>query len=111
METLKYSEIDLEAPYGGDYRRWTGTTYEKYLNNDNKILSSQVVDTIPLNDGNWHVLAFEWRTDEENGDCGVVWYLDGKKVLRINKLFPNILQLFGLHRYFKCYCLVGRSVV
>jgi|GEM_PF-5117580 len=85
METLKYSEIDLEAPYGGDYRACTGTTYEKYLNAENKISSSQVIKTAPLNDGRWHVLAFEWRTDEENGDCGVVWYIDGKRVLRIDE--------------------------
>ncbi len=101
METLKYSEIDLEAPHGGDYRHWTGTTYEKYLNSDNKICSSQVVDTIPLNDGQWHILSFEWRTDEENADCGVIWYLDGKKVLRINEAVPKYTATFWVASLFQ----------
>ncbi len=101
MEDLKYSEIDLEAPYGGDYRRWTGTTYEKYLDGDNKVCSSEAVDTIPLNDGKWHILSFEWRTDEENGDCGVVWYLDGKKYLRINEAVPKYTATFWVASLFQ----------
>jgi beta-glucanase (GH16 family) len=101
IEALKYSEIDLETPYGGDYRHWTGTTYEKYFDTDNKICSSQAVDTIPLNDGQWHVMSFEWRTDEENGDCGVIWYFNGKKVLRINEAVPKYTATFWVASLFQ----------
>ncbi len=101
IEELKYSEIDLETPYGGDYRHWTGTTYEKYLNTDNKIYSSEVVNTIPLNDGQWHIMSFEWRTDEKNNDCGIVWYLDDKKVLRINEAVPKYTATFWIASLFQ----------
>ena len=27
----EYSEIDIEAPHGGDYRKYSGTTYKNYM--------------------------------------------------------------------------------
>lgn len=102
MEDRKYSEIDVEMPHGGDYRKFSGTTYENYVNAEQKISSSQVVDCpVPLNDGKWHVFAFEWRTDRENGDEGIVWYLDGKPVLTIREAVPHYTATFWLASLFQ----------
>ena len=73
-EERRYSEIDVELPHGGDYRRWSGTTYENYMSGDEMVSRSEVIySRSPLNDGKWHTLAFEWRTDAANGDEAVVW--------------------------------------
>ncbi len=100
-DKLQYSEIDLESPYGGDYRHWTGTTYEKFLNGENKICQSQDVQTLPLNDGKWHVLCFEWRTDKQNDDVGIIWYLDDKPILRIDEAVPEYTATFWVASLFQ----------
>ena len=100
-EERRYSEIDIEAPHGGDYRKYSGTTYENYMSSAQQISRSEQIQTQPLNDGKWHVLAFEWRTDKENGDVGVVWYQDGKPVLRIEEAVPYYTATFWIGSLFQ----------
>lgn len=97
----KYSEIDIEAPHGGDYRKYSGTTYENYVSGDERISRSAEIDTTPLNDGKWHVLGFEWRTDKEHGDEGIVWYQDRVPVLRINEAIPHYTATFWIASLFQ----------
>ncbi|MDE5896830.1 MAG: glycoside hydrolase family 16 protein, partial [Clostridia bacterium] len=81
-DTIKYSEIDIEMPMEGSYKKWSGTSYERFID-WNILAERQTVtseDTEGLNDGKWHTYCFEWRTDAENGDRGVVWYRDGVKL-------------------------------
>lgn len=102
LAARRYSEIDIELPYAGDYRRYQGTTYENYVNGEERISRSEVIESpCPLNDGNWHVLAFEWRTDEENGDIGVIWYQDGVPVLRIREAVPKYTATFWVASLFQ----------
>ena len=100
-EEREYSEIDIEAPHGGDYRKYSGTTYKNYMSYDRRESRSEVIPTTPLNDGKWHVMAFEWRTDEKNGDVGVVWYQDGKPVLRITQAVPRYTATFWVGTLFQ----------
>lgn len=98
----RYSEIDIELPHGGDYRKYSGTTYENYVSAAEKICESEVIESRdPLNDGEWHVLAFEWRTDAEHGDEGIVWYQDGKQVLFLNKAVPRYTATFWIATLFQ----------
>lgn len=101
LKERKYSEIDIEAPHGGDYRVYSGTTYENYLNGEERISRSETIETPPLNDGKWHVLAFEWRTDKERGDEGIVWYRDGLPVLRIDEAVPRYTATFWIASLFQ----------
>lgn len=98
----KYSEIDVELPHGGDYRKYSGTAYENYVSGEEKICESEVIESPqPLNDGEWHVLGFEWRTDRANGDEGIVWYQDGKQVLFLNKAVPHYTATFWIASLFQ----------
>ncbi len=97
----RYSEIDIEMPHGGDWRKFSGTTYENYLDGAHKNSVSETVNCPPLNDGNWHVFAFEWRTDRENGDEGVVWYLDGEPVLVLKDAVPKYSATFWVASLFQ----------
>ena len=97
----KYSEIDVEMPHGGDYRKFSGTTYENYLNAEEQISRSEVISCRPLNDGEWHVFGFEWRTDRAGGDEGIVWYLDGEPVLAINEAVPRYTATFWIATLFQ----------
>ena len=74
------SEIDIELPNAGSFREWGGTIYSRYIDKGNKVSASEVYETAPLNDGQWHTMSFEWRTKEETGDKAVVYYVDGKEV-------------------------------
>ena len=97
----RYSEIDIEMPHGGDWRKFSGTTYENYLDGAHKNSRSETVACPPLNDGAWHVFAFEWRTDRANGDEGVVWYLDGKPVLFLKEAVPGYTATFWVASLFQ----------
>ena len=102
LEKRRYSEIDIELPHGGDYRRWSGTTYQNYLDGERKTARSEVIESsVPLNDGKWHTLAFEWRTDKAHGDEAVVWYQDGKEVLRIEEAVPHFTATFWVASLFQ----------
>lgn len=101
-EERRYSEIDVELPHGGDYRRWSGTTYKNYMSGDEMVSRSEVVySPSPLNDGKWHTLAFEWRTDAANGDEAVVWYQDGREVLRLCEAVPHYTATFWVASLFQ----------
>ncbi len=89
-DTIKYSEIDIEMPMEGTYKKWSGTSYERFI--DWNILADRQTVTSEnaegLNDGKWHTYCFEWRTDAENGDRGVVWYRDGEKFGEAREYVP-----------------------
>ena len=74
------SEIDIELPNAASFREWGGTIYSRYIDKSNKVSDGEVYETAPLNDGEWHTMAFEWRTKEETGDKAVVYYVDGREV-------------------------------
>ncbi len=97
-----YSEIDIEMPMQGTYKKWAGTTYEYFV--DWGILAERttanVEDENGINDGKWHTYAFEWRTDEANGDKGVVWYQDGKKVAEARENVPKYKAAFNIGNWF-----------
>lgn len=116
-----YSEIDIEMPMRGDYRVWSGTSYERFV--DWNILADRqtvnIDDCGGLNDGKWHTYAFEWRTDEANGDRGVVWYRDGvkyaearefvpvhKAALNIGNWFPDDLSWVGKPNFEEAYMYI-----
>lgn len=80
LNANRCSEIDIELPNAGDLRQWAGTVYSRYVDKKNKVSDSKGFSGDPLNDGEWHTMAFEWRTNEEAGDKKVVYYLDGKIV-------------------------------
>ena len=102
IETNRYSEIDIEMPMNSDYRRWSGTTYKYFY--DWSVLAERGTATVEksdgVNDGQWHVWAFEWRTDDENGDNAVVWYLDGKKMFEIREYTPEYTASFWIGNWF-----------
>ncbi len=96
----KYSEIDIEMPHGGDYRFYSGTTYENYMSGEQKNSASEIIDAgKALNDGKWHTLAFEWRTAEN--DTGIIWSLDGKPLLRIDEAVPKYKATFWVASLFQ----------
>ena len=108
LEDSRYSEIDIELPdVGGDFRQMSATTYEKFISKTqlNQTTSRIVFDNIgmegfSLNDGQWHVLTFEWRTDEENGDKGIVWYVDGTPVVKYTTNVPIYAAPFNIGTHF-----------
>ncbi len=101
-ETNRYSEIDIEMPMNSDYRKWSGTTYKYFV--DWQVLAERGTVTAEksdgVNDGQWHVWAFEWRTDDANGDNKVVWYLDGKKMFEIKDYTPEYTASFWIGNWF-----------
>ncbi|MGN0813434.1 MAG: glycoside hydrolase family 16 protein [Candidatus Coproplasma sp.] len=102
MSEREYSEIDTELPHGGDYRKYSGTTYSNYLNDSEKEVSSEVIESSsPLNDEKWHIFAFEWRTAKESGDEGIIWYRDGKPVLTIREHVPQYSATFWIASLFQ----------
>jgi hypothetical protein len=81
LETNECSEIDIEFPSSADFRGWEGTVYSKYVDSQHKVSKSEKYFAEKgYNDGNWYVMAFEWRTNAETGDVAVVYYVDGKQV-------------------------------
>lgn len=97
-----YSEIDIEMPMRGDYRIWSGTSYQYFV--DWNILADRKTVNIDnsgaLNDGQWHVYSFEWRTDEVNGDRGVVWYRDGVKYAEVREFIPEYKAALNIGNWF-----------
>jgi hypothetical protein len=101
VETNRYSEIDIEMPRDADYRQWFGTAYKYFYDwNTLAVRRDGVVKRAGLNDGNWHTYGFEWRTDAENGDEGVRWYMDGVQVLDIRGYTPIHTAHFQLGTWF-----------
>ena len=101
----KYSEIDIELPERGDFRQMSGTTYKSYIDKKNLEHSSSRINfenngmaNFSLNDGKWHTLAFEWRTAEN--DTGIIWYVDGKTVLKITDNVPKYTATFWVGTHF-----------
>ncbi len=99
-ESRKYSEIDIEMPHGGDFRRYSGTTYENYASDSQKNCASEVISCPPVNDGKWHVFAFEWRTAGEDGES-VTWLLDGVPRLKITRAVPRYTATFWVASLFQ----------
>ncbi len=101
-ETNRYSEIDIEMPMASDYRKWGGTTYKKFVDWTSVVERGTVTTEKEdgVNDGQWHVWAFEWRTDDTNGDNAVVWYLDGKKQFEIRDYTPTYTASFWIGNWF-----------
>ena len=101
-ETIKYSEIDIEMPMQGSYKKWSGTSYERFIDwnilADRQTITSD--DTDGLNDGKWHTYCFEWRTDKENGDRGVVWYRDGEKLGEAREFVPEYTAALWVGNWF-----------
>ena len=109
-DTIEYSEIDIEAPgQGGGFRQWGGVTYEYFFadsestppgNNVNR--SRTVVADVgyAYNDGEWHVFAFEWRTNEATGDVGVVWFHNGRIVAHTSVHVPKYTATFWVGNWF-----------
>ncbi|MDR0555023.1 MAG: glycoside hydrolase family 16 protein, partial [Treponema sp.] len=101
VETNRYSEIDIEMLRDADYRQWSGTAYKYFYDwNTLAVRRDGVVKRAGLNDGNWHTYGFEWRTDAENGDEGVRWYMDGVQVLDIRGYTPLHTAHFQLGAWF-----------
>lgn len=105
LEESKYSEIDIELPEKGDFRQMSGTTYEKYIDKKNMNQSTarinfeqQGMENFSLNDGQWHTLAFEWRTAEN--DTGIIWYVDGQAVLKHTANIPQYTATFWIGSHF-----------
>lgn len=102
MSAREYSEIDTELPHGGDYRVYSGTTYENYMSGDEKVSrSEEIFSPVPLNDGQWHTFAFEWRTDSAAGDEAIVWYQDGVPVLALREAVPHYTATFWIASLFQ----------
>ncbi|MDR1094484.1 MAG: glycoside hydrolase family 16 protein [Clostridiales bacterium] len=100
-ETNKYSEIDIEMPMHADFRKWSGTSYKYFY--DWQVLAERgtaEAETDGVNDGQWHTYAFEWRTDEANGDSAVVWYMDGEKMFEIRDYTPRYTATFWIGSWF-----------
>ncbi len=111
----EYTEIDIiEAPATGrGFNGYGGVTYTKYFYEQNGYTTQtnanlkrtskgvSVTAESPINDGEWHIYAAEWRTDPKTGNNGVAYYMDGKEVafteltpqysaqLWIGNWFPN----------------------
>jgi hypothetical protein len=101
LETNKYSEIDIEMPNKADYKQWAGTVYKKYISSSlMEQGTSAVKEEYALNDGRWHTMAFEWRTDEENGDSAIQYYMDGVPTLRITGFTPTYTATFWMGSWF-----------
>ena len=106
-ENQEYTEIDIECPARGKgFNAWGGVTYTKYYQDatTGKTVSSATGVTAeidsPYNDGNWHVFAIEWRTDEANGDSYVIWYMDGKEVAFTTKDVPQYTAQLWIGNWF-----------
>ncbi|MCI9504847.1 MAG: glycoside hydrolase family 16 protein [Clostridia bacterium] len=105
LEDSKYSEIDIELPEGGDFRQFSATTYSKYINKQNMDQTTAKVSyekaglgNMSVNDGEWHTLAFEWRTAEN--DTGIIWYVDGQSVLKRTTSVPEYQATFWIGTHF-----------
>ena len=105
LEESKYSEIDIELPEGGDFRQFTATTYSKYINKQKMDQTTAKVNLkkagmgdMSLNDGEWHTLAFEWRTAEN--DTGIIWYVDGQSVVKRTTSVPTYAATFWMGTHF-----------
>ncbi|MDR3318839.1 MAG: glycoside hydrolase family 16 protein [Clostridiales bacterium] len=102
IETNKYSEIDIEMPMRGNYRYWSGTSYE-YFAGWNILAERGTIEMdeeAGLNDGKWHTYAFEWRTDKANGDSAVIWYRDGEVMARLDEYVPEYTATFWVGNWF-----------
>lgn len=101
-DSIKYSEIDIEMPMEGTYKKWSGTSYERFI--DWNILAERQTitsaETSGLNDGQWHTYCFEWRTDRENGDRGVIWYRDGEKLGEARENVPEYTAALWIGNWF-----------
>lgn len=61
-DTIQYSEIDIEMPISNSFKNFAAVTYDKYIDGVLKESAHKMVPTYPLNDGEWHTYAFDWRT-------------------------------------------------
>lgn len=84
-DTIQYSEIDIEMPITNSFKKFAAVTYDKYIDGILKESAYKEVPTYPLNDGEWHTYAFDWRTGD---DPYVAWYLDGKLVAKLAEHVP-----------------------
>ncbi len=105
LSESKYSEIDIELPEGGDFRKFTATTYSKYISKTQMEQTSSKIDyekvglgNLSLNDGAWHTVAFEWRTAEN--DTGIIWYIDGHAVQKLTTSVPVYTAPFNIGTHF-----------
>ena len=84
---------DIEMPMEGSFKKWSGTSYERFIDwnilADRQTVMADEPEEGGLNDGQWHTYAFEWRTDAANGDRGVIWYRDGEKMGEAREFVPN----------------------
>lgn len=107
-DNIVYHEIDIECPrIGQGFLGWGGVAYEEYYQDANNLKEDGTGVTVnkstgvsiqtesAYNDGQWHVFAFEWRTegydyDESAGENpgAIIWYMDGKEVGRTAKNTP-----------------------
>ncbi len=103
-ETIRYSEIDIEMPMEGSFRKWSGTSYERFIDwnvlADRQTVMADELEEGGLNDGRWHTYAFEWRTDAENEDRGVVWYRDGEKMGEAREYVPGYKAALWVGNWF-----------
>ena len=103
-ETIKYSEIDIEMPMEGSFKKWSGTSYERFIDwnilADRQTVMADEPEEGGLNDGQWHTYAFEWRTDAANGDRGVIWYRDGEKMGEAREFVPNYKAALWVGNWF-----------
>ena len=90
----RYTEIDIEFPSQGDYRRWEATIYCGFIDTNNRRMTKKYVNNVyGLNNGEWHDFAFEWRNNPETGDVGVVYYVNGQMVdMFTNDQFMGIIH-------------------
>ncbi len=103
LEDNAYSEIDIEMPKAADYRQWSATVYKKYINSglmEQGTATLKSEEGLGFNDGQWHTFAFEWRTDTENGDNAVQYYVDGEPVVRIEGYTPEYTATFWMGAWF-----------
>jgi hypothetical protein len=103
LQDNAYSEIDIEMPMKADYRQWSATVYKKYISAgmmEQGTATIKTEDGSGLNDGSWHTFAFEWRTDTENGDNAVQYYVDGVPSVRIEGYTPEYTATFWMGAWF-----------
>jgi hypothetical protein len=105
----KYSEIDIETFLWADYRNILGVSYQYYheswdwntqIQNRRDAVYKDDQALSPYNDGQWHTLSFEWRTDKANGDRAVVWFLDGTEFGRALNWVPEYKATFWIGNWF-----------
>ena len=97
VETNKYSEIDIEIPGRIDMNNTMYTTYSMYINDTTMDQTSQTKGSMfPNNDGEWHVYAFEWRTDPMRVD----WYVDGLHVATSKTSVPEYFARFWVGHWY-----------